>query len=140
MQNTATQAPAEQSTVTGLVSGILEDGQKLFRQHVDMLRAEFKEDLNRTKQAAVLLGSGALVAFLGALLMLISAVHGLAALYPNLPHWACWAIVGGAVLIPGLAVLAAGQRILAILNPLPEKSMQALEEDFTWMTKSKLPK
>jgi len=113
---------------------------KLFRQHVEMLRAEVKQDLNRSKQAALLLGAGALVSFLGALLLLISVVYGVQALWPNLPHWACWAIVGAAVLIPGLVVLAAGQRILEMLNPLPEKSMQSLEEDFTWMTKSKLPK
>lgn len=140
MPDTSTQTPPQQSSVTGLVSGILDDAQNLFKQHVAMVRAEFKEDLNRTKQAAQLLGAGGLVAFMGGLLLLIAAVHGLAVLAPELPHWACWAIIGGIVTVVGVCILAAGHRILEVLNPLPEKSIQALEEDFTWKTKTKLPK
>jgi len=140
MPDTATQSPPEQRSVTELVGGILEDAQKLLKQHVNMLRAEVKQDLKQAKQAAQLLGFGAILAALGGLLLAISLVYVLAALFPELPHWACWAMVGGTIMLPGVVILVAGERILAALNPLPEKSYQALEEDFQWLTKTKLPK
>jgi len=140
MADTNTQAPPQQHSVTELVGGILEDAQKLLKQHVDMLRAEIREDLRNAKQAAQLLGFGAILAALGGLLLAISCVYGLSALFPDLPFWACWAMVGGTFLLPGVVILLAGERILAVLNPLPEKSYQSLEEDFKWLTKTQLPK
>ena len=37
--------------LTGLVSGIVDDAQKLLRQQVEMLKAEVKEDFRRSKRA-----------------------------------------------------------------------------------------
>jgi len=59
--------PPEGQTVTGLVSGILQDVQQLVKQQVALVRAEVKADFHRTMQAAALLAVGAF-ALLGAVL------------------------------------------------------------------------
>jgi hypothetical protein len=122
-----------QPKLSELVSGILTDGQRLLRQQVDMVRAEFKEDVRKTKQAVQYLGIGVAVATLGLIHLTIAAVFLLNYLAPDLPMWACWAIVGGAAVVLGGLAAYLGTRILARNNPLPDKSFNALTENVSWI-------
>lgn len=120
-------------SVTELISGILNDSQRLIRQQVEMVRAEFKEDLRRSRQVAQYFGIGIGLIGLGTLLLVIAAVYLLNWAVPTLPLWACWAIVGGiATVAGGIAVLVAN-RMLSSYNPLPDKSFQALQENVSWI-------
>jgi hypothetical protein len=122
-------------TITGLVAGIIDDGQRLFRQQVEMLRAEFKEDVRKTKQSLAYLGVGVAIAALGVVLLSVALVYLLEYLTaPNLPLWACWAIVGGLGVAIGGIAFAVGYRILTRNNPLPDKSLTALQETVSWIT------
>src|SRR3954452_1320008 len=47
-----TPPPAPSGNVTGLVSGIIDDAQKLMRQQLEMLKSEVREDFKRSKRAA----------------------------------------------------------------------------------------
>ncbi len=127
-----TVAPGGQQSLTDLVSGILSDAERLIRQQVEMVRAEFKEDLRHTKEAAMALGAGVALLAAGGFLLLVAIVYLLN--LTALPLWACWAIVGGAVVLIGGAALYAGYRILANNNPLPDKSLNALQENVSWIT------
>ena len=49
-------APPTGQSMTDLVTGIVNDAQRLLRQQIDMLKSEFHEDLRRTKQATVFAG------------------------------------------------------------------------------------
>ena len=121
-------------TITGLVSGILDDGQRLLKQQLEMIRAEFKEDVRKTKQSLLYLGVGIAIASLGVILLTVSLVYLLEYLArPNLPMWACWAIVGGALLAIGGIAFYVGYRILTRNNPLPDKSLNALQENVSWI-------
>jgi ABC-type branched-subunit amino acid transport system permease subunit len=100
---------------------------------MEMVRAEFKEDLRRTKQVGIAFGVGAVLLGLAGVMLAITCVHLLQHLVPDLPHWACWAIVTGAVMVLGGAALLIGNRILASYNPLPDKSFNALQENVSWV-------
>ena len=123
-----------QPSLTELVAGIMSDAQRLLRQQVDMLKAEFKEDLRRTKQTALAFAAGAGLIAVGAVLLIVSLVYLLEWLAaPHLPLWSCWAIVGGTIVLAGGIAIYAGTRVLASYNPLPDKSLHALQENVSWI-------
>jgi hypothetical protein len=123
---------SREPTLTELVSGIAEDAQRLIRQQYQMLRAELREDFRRTKAAVTYMGFGAAATAVG-LLFLVIALPLLLNWGFNLPNWAGWAIIGAVLLVVGLIGLFAGRRIFQKNNPLPDKTLNALEENLSWI-------
>ena len=115
-----------------LVSGIADDAQKLIHQQYQMLRSEVKEDMRRTKAAVQYLGVGAGLAVVGALFLLISLPLLLNWAF-NWPAWGGWALMGGVLAVVGGVALYAGKRIFDKNNPLPDKTLNALEENISWI-------
>lgn len=129
-QTLNTAGPA--STLTELVSGIADDAQRLIQQQYQMFRAEVREDIRRTKTAATYMGFGAAATAVGALFLVV-ALPLLINWAFNLAPWAGWAIVGAVMLVVGLIGLLAGRRIFQKNNPLPDKTLNALEENLSWI-------
>ena len=129
-----TESPTPQPpSMTELVSGIFDDAQKLVRQQMDMLRAEFREDLIRTKRAAEF-GSLALVLItIGGLCLVAFMVNFLSEQFA-MSMWAACLIVGGVLLASGIGFVYAALSTFKSYNPLPEKSINALQENLTWKT------
>lgn len=128
-------APAGgQQSVTDLVSGIMSDAERLFRQQIEMVRAEFKEDLRRSKQVLLAMSIGVVLLAIGVVMLIVSGAHLLHE-QTQLPLSASWAIIGGSVLGLGIIAAVVGGRILASYNPLPDKSYNALTENVSWITK-----
>jgi Putative Actinobacterial Holin-X, holin superfamily III len=132
--NTPTPTDAPQPTMSELVAGILTDAQTLVRQQAVMLRAELKEDIRRTSSAAQYMGVGAATAGLGGLFLAVALVHLLAWLVPSLPYWAAWAITGGLLVAGGLVAIYLGKAAFQRFNPLPDKTLNALQENVSWIT------
>ena len=124
--------PEREPTLTELISGITDDARLLIAQQYQMLRAEVREDVRRTKAAVTYMGFGAAAAAVG-LLFLVVALPLLLNWALNLPEWAGWAIVGGVLLVAGIIGLLAGRRIFQKNNPLPDKTLNALEENLSWI-------
>jgi len=99
-----------------------------------MLRAEIREDLRRTGDVARYMSIGAAFAVVGGMFLLVGLVHLLHWLVPSIPVWGCWMIFGGLFLVVGAVAMYAAKRILASYNPLPDKTLHALEENLTWKT------
>lgn len=121
------------SSLTQLFSGIISDAQLLFKQQVELIRAEFIEDLKRTKQVAQCYGLGALLMTVGSVMLLVASVY----LLESMTHWplgACWAAIGAASLLFGGLSMFAGSRIWQSYNPLPDKSFKALQENASCLT------
>jgi len=129
-----TSGGASQASIADLLSGILNDAQTLIKQQAAMLRAEIREDFRRTGDVARYMSAGAALAVVGALFFLVSLVHLLHYLVPAIPMWGSWAIFGGLFLVAGAVAIYAGKRILDSYNPLPDKTLNALEENLTWKT------
>jgi hypothetical protein len=128
-------APSEPS-LTQLVSGIIGDAQELMRQQLSMFRTEIKEDVRRTKQALVAMVCGLALVSVGAALLCFMAVYGLEAA-TELPLWACFGIVGGALAAGGGVAFYAAVRQFNEFNPLPDESAQALKENLQWISHPK---
>jgi len=128
----ATDAPTP-STVTGLVSGILSDAQKLIRQQADMLKAEVREDFQRSKRAAEFGSLGIVCATVGALGVITALAYLLHEQF-QFAMWASWGIVGGLFLIAGIALGYFSYVLLERFNPLPDKTLNAIKENITWQT------
>jgi len=122
------------SSVADLLSGILDDAQTLIRQQAAMLRAEIREDALRTLSVLEYLSVGAVLAAVGGLFLMISLVYLLNYFVPTLPLWACWAILGGIDLAGGAVAIVVGRKLYATYNPLPDKTLNAIEENLTWKT------
>ena len=124
--------PNQQST-TSLISGILSDAQDLIKQHVQLLQAEVEQDLRETTQAGIQLVLGMATALIGALLLALGIVELL-----KLAGMAPWAAYGSLGLVIGaIGGFLVYQAIVAFrnINPLPEKSAEALKENLGWQNK-----
>jgi len=121
------------ASLTDLASGIMADFQQLLKQQMNLFRAEFSQDLRRTRQVAQCFGIGIFLLAFSAVLLIIAGVHLLATL-TGWPMWASWASVGGISLLCGAIALAIGAKILSSYNPLPDKSFHALQENMSCLT------
>lgn len=136
MANDLQSPPESEQNLSTLVTGILNDAQLLFRQQVDMVRHEVREDFRKTKEAAVPLAIGTYLALLGVALLSVTLALMLDT-FTTLDTWACFAIVGGVVALAGGGLFYAGKQKLASFNPLPDESAKALQENLEWKTRPK---
>lgn len=124
-------------SMSRLLSGIVNDAQVLFKQQIALFRAEIREDFRKTRRASFIMGAGLGVALLGVLLLSFMLVYLLNWLAPDLAMWACYAIVGGVLLAGGAGLFYAGLSEFNSFNPLPDQSLNALEENLRWQTTPK---
>lgn len=124
-------------SITGLVTGIINDAQDLMKQQMTLFRHELQVDIRKTKEGALSLGVGLGVASLGGLLLSMMLVHLLQALAPEMPLWACYGVIGGVLIGVGGILCYAGKKIFDSFSPLPNESVQALKENVRWITKAK---
>jgi hypothetical protein len=124
-------------SLTGLVTGIINDGQELLKQQMALFKQEIKDDLRRTKEIALSLGAGIAILLVGGLLWCLMLVHLLAWLAPGLPLWCCYGIIGLIFVAGGGALLYAGKRRMESFNPLPDQSVRALKENVQWILNPK---
>jgi hypothetical protein len=133
----ATDVTDNNASVTGLVSGIIDDTQRLFKQQAELLKADLRKDIKEAKEAGVaMITAGALLGS-GGLLLLFMLVHLLSWAIPQLPLWGSFGIVGGVLAAAGGIAFYQGREKLEHLNPLPENSAQALQENLQWKTNPK---
>jgi len=121
-------------SVAHLVSGIIDDAQRLMVQHADLLKADIRKDLHDAKEAGYSLGIGGLLLGGGGLMLLFMFAYLLHEL--GLPLWGSFGIVGGVLTLAGGIFFFRGQQQMDKINPLPENSVEAVKEDLQWKTKS----
>jgi hypothetical protein len=128
-------ARANDPSLSGLVGGIIDDAQKLIEHQFSLLTLDIRKDVQRAKDAGMVVGAGVGLLSAGGLLLLFMFVHLLEWLArPNLEWWACYAIVGTVVVLVGGFVFYQGKQKLDTLNVVPEQSAQGLKENLQWKT------
>lgn len=131
---TATElTPSPGPTVTELVSGIVGDVQRLARQQMDMLKAEVREDIEKSKQALVLGGLGVALLTVGGVALVFALVYLLRD-KAGLPEWGAWLTCAGVCLAAGAVLGVLAKNLFQSFNPLPDKTFTALQENLTWQT------
>jgi hypothetical protein len=121
-----------------LAEGVITDVQKLIAEHIDLLRAEVRQDLRRAGTAAGSLGAGAGLAALGGIMGTLMVVH-LLHRATRLPLWTCYGLVGGAVGVGGAALLSAGAREVAGLGQVMPQTARTVRDDIAWAKEQALP-
>lgn len=118
---------ADQS-ISSLVGEIVTDAQKLMKQHLELLRVEVREDIRKSRRAALVMASAHVLALVGCASVAAMLVGLLTWAAPGVAWW-CWCgIIGGATLMMSAVVYGGGKRLLATLNLLPDQSVRALKE------------
>jgi len=125
------------SSMTGLISGIIGDVQGLIQQQLALFKQEIRSDFRKAKEGALSLSVGFGVGILGSFMICLMLVHLLQWLWPGLPLWGCYGLVGALLLILGVAFCYAAKKTFENFNPIPEQSVEALKENMKWITKAK---
>ena len=132
----ATTTSENREGLTSLVGGVIQDGQELVRQQLQLFQVEVSQDLRRTVNASTFILVGALMGFLGALLLMVTIALWLHATWPEqLALWGAFGLVTVVIIGGAVAFLLWGKARFAAFNPLPDKSLDALKENFQWKPK-----
>jgi hypothetical protein len=123
---------AEHTSLTGLVTGIVNDAQELLQQQLALFRSELRQDLRKSREMASSLVVGAIVGLVAVVLLGFMLVYLLA--YLTTWHLAgCFAIVGGLAAVVAGVLIYTALRKLQDLNPLGQTT-EAIQENLEWKT------
>ncbi|GIH91710.1 phage holin family protein [Planobispora siamensis] len=123
------QSDHQQPSLGQLVSEIGDDLSKLFRQEVELAKAEVRQEAVKAGKAAGMLGGAGFAGYMVALLVTLAVMFGLGAVMPL--GWAAlivaavWAGIGAALFLSGRAKLKQ-------VSPKPEQTIETLKEDAQW--------
>jgi len=113
-----------------LISEVAGDVTRLFRQEVELAKAEVRAEASKAGKAAGMLAAAGFAGYLVAVLLSLALVFALGAVMPD--GWAAvivaviWAIVAA-------ALYAAGRKQLRTVSPVPQQTVETLKEDAEWL-------
>jgi len=108
-----------------LFRNIVRDVQDLLRSEFRLAKAEFKQDVQDVKMAAMLLAAGSIIVLFGALFLISSAVLALAL---AMPPWSAALVVAVVLGACGGVTLRAGFRRIKQNNLGPDRTVEGLRE------------
>jgi hypothetical protein len=119
-----------ETSVGELIGNISDDLSRLFRQEVELAKAELKQEASKAGRAAGMLGGAGFAGYLAVVLLSFALVFGLANVMD-----AGWAALIVAVLwaIVGAVLYAGGRKKLKDVDPMPRRTVDTIKEDAQWM-------
>ncbi|MGX6606107.1 phage holin family protein [Micromonosporaceae bacterium Da 78-11] len=122
--------PAADTSIGELIGNISDDLSQLFRQEVELAKAELKAEAGKAGKAAGMLGGAGFAGYLAVVLLSFAAVFGLAAVMPI--GWAALivAVVWGII---GAVLYTTGRKQLKTIDPVPHRTVDTLKEDAQWL-------
>lgn len=124
-----------EETTKQLVTDIADDAGNLLVQHANLLKAEVRDGMRQTQWWVLEAAVGVVVLIAGTVFALAGGVLALHESVPTLGLWACWLIVGGALVLVGGVATVVGFRHLAGLSFTPTRTMKSLSESWSWLVK-----
>jgi len=121
--------PADTS-VGELIGNISNDLSQLFRQEVELAKAEIKQEATKAGKAAGFLGGAGFAGYLAVVLLSFALVFALANVMDA--GWAAlivaviWAIIGAVLYVNGRNKLKA-------VDPMPRRTVDTIKEDAQWL-------
>lgn len=121
--------PADTS-VGELIGNISNDLSQLFRQEVELAKAEVRVEAAKAGKAAGLLGGAGFAGYLAVVLLSFALVFGLANVMDA--GWAALivAVVWAAV---GAVLYTTGRKRLKTVDPVPRRTVETIKEDAQWL-------
>jgi hypothetical protein len=119
-----------QTSIGDLIGNISNDLSQLFRQEVDLAKAELKQEAAKAGKAAGMLGGAGFAGYLAVVLLSFAAVFGLANVMD-----AGWAALIVAVIwaIIGAVLYTTGRKQLKSVDPVPHRTVDTIKEDAQWL-------
>ncbi|MEU7903445.1 phage holin family protein [Actinoplanes sp. NPDC049118] len=121
---------AEETSIGELIGNISDDLSQLFRQEVELAKAELKEEAAKAGKAAGMLGGAGFAGYLAVVLLSFALVFGLSNVMD-----AGWAALIVAVLwlIIGAVLYTTGRKKLKTVDPMPRRTVDTIKEDAQWL-------
>jgi Putative Actinobacterial Holin-X, holin superfamily III len=118
------------TSIGELIGNISNDLSQLFRQEVELAKAEVKQEAAKAGKAAGMLGGAGFAGYLAVVLLSFALVFGLAnvmdAGWAALIVAALWLIIGG-------VLYATGRKQLKTVDPVPHRTVDTIKEDAQWL-------
>jgi uncharacterized membrane protein YqjE len=129
MSSTAPERRGHDPSVGELLSEVTSDVQTLFRQEVELAKAEIREEAGKAGKAAGMYGGAGFGGYMVALFASLAAMFGLANVMDT--GWA--ALIVTAVWAGIAAVLfVMGRSRMREVSPKPVQTVETLKEDAQW--------
>ena len=121
----------EERSIGELFGQLSQDMTLLFRQELQLARAEMSEKISQVTSNLVSVVAGGFVAYVGALALvaaLILALHEAADISP----WVSALIVGAIFAVAGYVMLNRGLKELKRVDLAPRRTVETLKDDVQW--------
>lgn len=118
------------TSIGELIGNISNDLTQLFRQEVELAKAEVKQEAAKAGKAAGMLGGAGFAGYLAVVLLSFALVFGLANIMD-----AGWAALIVAVIwaIIGAVLYTTGRKRLQDIDPVPHRTVNTIKEDAQWL-------
>ena len=122
--------PVADTSVGELIGNISDDLSQLFRQEVELAKAEVRQEAAKAGKAAGFLGGAGFAGYLTVVLLSFALVFGLANVMDA--GWAALivAVVWAAI---GAVLYVNGRKKLKTVDPMPRRTVDTLKEDAQWL-------
>jgi hypothetical protein len=121
---------SDDQSIGSLIAEVADDVSRLFRQEVELAKAEIKTEATKAGKAAGMLGGAGLAGYMVILFLSLALMFGLAAIMPI--GWAAVivAVLWGAV---GAVLYTIGRKRMRDVSPVPQQTVETLKEDAQWL-------
>ena len=121
---------ATDRSVADVLQDILRNVQDILRSEVRLAKTEIRQEATQAAAAALWMTIGVVGLLSAWMFLLWTAVYALSTV---LPLWAATLVVAVAVACAGGMVLTAGLRRFTRMKPMPERTIESLQENLEWM-------
>ena len=119
-----------ETSIGELIGNISNDLSQLFRQEVELAKAELKQEATKAGKAAGMLSGAAFAGYMVIVLLSFALVAALA----NVMDWGWAALIVAAVWgIAGAVLFLNGRKKLKTVDPMPRRTVDTLKEDAQWL-------
>ena len=121
---------ATDRSVADVLQDILRNVQDILRSEVRLAKAEIRQEATQAATAALWMTIGVVGLLSAWMFLLWTAVYALTTV---LPLWASTLLIAVAVACAGGTGLTAGLRRFTRMKPMPERTIESLQENLEWM-------
>ena len=119
-----------ETSIGDLIGNISNDLSTLFRQEVELAKAEVKQEASKAGKAAGMLGAAGFAGYLTVVLLSFALVFALGNVMDL--GWAALivAVIWGII---GAVLYANGRKKLKTVDPVPHRTVDTIKEDAEWL-------